>query len=92
MKGRALEPDAYMSLVHNQPKFESTEVMSQTSTTDAFVKAGGDDEYHEFEKFQHDTWMGALATTVSQIGQDAKSSTLPTASLGAVRRSIKKEK
>jgi hypothetical protein len=91
LKRRSLEPDDDMSFVRSQPKLEATEVMSQTSITYASVTAGGWDEDSEFDKLEYATWLGTLATTVGQIGQDAKSSILPTASIGAAGGSIKKE-
>ncbi len=44
MKGRALNPDAYVKFVCDQSNFDAIEVLSQTSTTDTFKTAVGDED------------------------------------------------
>ena len=78
--------------MRNQPKFEAEEALSPTSSATTYATAEGEGEDlvdHDFAKVQSAAWKRALATTATQIGQDAKSSG-PT--VGAAVGNAKKER
>ena len=80
--------------MRDQPKFEAVEALSPTTSSTTYATADGEDEDlvdHDFEKVHADAWQRALAATVRLIGQEAMSSDLTVASLGAAVGNAKKE-
>ena len=89
----AWDPDDYIKLMLNQPRFSAEEVLSQTSTADAFVTAAGnvDEDTAAFKSFEQKAWDTEMKAMAPRILQQAKTDSKPDVKLGAEAGKAKRE-